>query len=57
MGGLEPTDWYVTRKSEISTAIPAKITAFRTATRLVCNSHKTAIDNASDVDELACNLQ
>ena len=50
---LDPTDWYVTRKSETSTAIPAKITAFRTAVRLVCNSHKTAIDNASDVDGLA----
>ena len=42
---LGETDWYVTRKSEISTAIPAKITAFRTATRLVANSHKTAVDN------------
>ena len=52
-GLLDPTDWYVTRKSETSTAIPAKITAFRTAVRLVCNSHKTAIDNASDVDGLA----
>tara|TARA_E500000178_G_C16843346_1_gene671627 strand:- start:62 stop:913 length:852 start_codon:yes stop_codon:yes gene_type:complete len=47
------TDWYVIRKQETSTAIPAKITAFRTATRLVANSHKTAVDNASDVDELA----
>ena len=47
------TDWYVTRKSEISTAIPAKITAFRTATRLVANSHKTAVDNCKTVDELA----
>ena len=50
---LLPTDWYVVRKSENSTAIPAKITAFRTATRLVCNSLCTAIDNASDVDALA----
>ena len=50
---LNTTDWYVTRKSETSTAIPAKITAFRTAVRLVCNSHKTAVDNASDVDGLA----
>ena len=48
-----PTDWYVTRKSETSTAIPAKITAFRTAVRLVCNSLCTAIDNASDVDAVA----
>ena len=50
---LDPTDWYVTRKSENSTAIPAKITAFRTAVRLVCNSHKTAVDNCTTVDELA----
>ena len=49
---LVPTDWYVTRKSENSTAIPAKITAFRTAIRLVCNSLCTAIDNASDVDAI-----
>ena len=50
---LGETDWYVTRKSEISTAIPAKITAFRTATRLVANSHKTAVDNCTTVEELA----
>ena len=48
-----PTDWYVVRKSENSTAIPAKISAFRTAVRLVCNSLCTAIDNASDLDALA----
>ena len=49
---LQSTDWYVTRKEEISTAIPSKITAYRTAVRLVCNSLKTAIDSASDVDGL-----
>ena len=48
-----PTDWYVVRKSENSTAIPAKISSFRTAVRLVCNSLCTAIDNASDLDALA----
>ena len=48
-----PTDWYVVRKSENSTAIPAKISAFRTAVRLVCNSLCTAIDSASDVDAVA----
>ena len=47
---LQSTDWYVVRKEEITTAIPSKITAYRTAVRLVCNSLKTAIDNASDVD-------
>ena len=50
---LSQTDWYVTRKSENNTAIPSQITAYRTATRLVCNSLKTAIDSASDVDAVA----
>ena len=51
--GLSRNDWYVTRKSENNTAIPSQITAYRTATRLVCNSLKTAIDSASDVDAVA----
>ena len=46
---MSPTDWYVTRKSETSTAIPSNVTAYRTACRLVCNSTKTAIGNASDL--------
>ena len=49
---MSGTDWYVIRKSETSTAIPAKVTAYRTACRLVCNSTKTAITNASDVAAL-----
>ena len=49
---MSSTDWYVTRKSETSTAIPSTVTAFRTASRLVCNSIKTAITNASDLDAL-----
>ena len=49
---MSSTDWYVTRKSETSTAIPSTVTAYRTACRLVCNSTKTAITNASDLDAL-----
>ncbi len=49
---MSGTDWYVTRKSETSTAIPSTVTAYRTAVRLVCNSTKTAITNASDLDAL-----
>ena len=49
---MSNTDWYVIRKSETSTAIPSTVTAFRTAARLVCNSTKTAITNASDLDAL-----
>ena len=51
-GAMRSTDWYVIRKSEVSTAIPDKVTAYRTACRLVCNSIKTAIGNASDLDAL-----
>ena len=50
--GMSSTDWYVTRKSETSAAIPSTVTAYRTACRLVCNSIKTAITNASDLDAL-----
>ena len=50
--GMSSTDWYVVRKSETSTAIPSTVTAYRTACRLVCNSIKTAITNASDLDAL-----
>ena len=49
---MSSTDWYVTRKSETSAAIPSTVTAYRTACRLVCNSTKTAIGNASDLDAL-----
>ena len=50
---LLPTDWYIVRKSEHNTAIPAKIVAYRLAARTVYDSLKTAITNASDVDALA----
>jgi len=46
---LSQTDWYVTRKTEANTAIPAEITAFRTAVRVNYASLKTAINDASDI--------
>ena len=49
---LQPTDWYVTRKTENNTAVPAKITAFRTAVRTVYSAAKDAINGASDIDAL-----
>jgi len=52
---LSQTDWYITRKSETNTAIPSGITAYRTAVRANYTVLKTAINNASDIDELkAC---
>ena len=52
---LAETDWYVVRKTEENTAIPAEVTAYRTAVRTNYTSLKTAINNASNIDELiAC---
>jgi hypothetical protein len=46
-GLLAPYDWYVTRKSEKSTAIPSSISTFRDAVRTSCANIETAI-NAVD---------
>jgi len=48
-GMLSETDWYVVRKTETNTAIPAEITAYRTAVRTNYASLKTAINDASDI--------
>jgi hypothetical protein len=50
---LANTDWYVVRKAEASTAIPAKITALRTATRTVYAAAKSAINGAANIGALA----
>jgi len=44
-GLLAPHDWYVTRKSEKSTAIPSAVTTYRDAVRTACASIETAIGN------------
>ena len=51
-GILNQTDWYVTRKSEESTAIPSAITTHRKAVRSKQASMETAITNASDTPAL-----
>ena len=45
---LSKTDWYVTRKSEKSTAIPSNITTWRNGIRTKQAEMETAITNASD---------
>ena len=52
-GILQDTDWYITRKADVGTAVPSAITTHRTAVRTKSNEMETAIDNASDVDALA----
>ena len=49
---LNPTDWYIVRKSETNTAIPVGITSFRTAVRDTCESRKVAINGAADIPAL-----
>ena len=49
---LGKTDWYVTRKSEKSTAIPSAVTTHRDAVRSKQSSMETAITNASDTPAL-----
>ena len=48
-GQLAPYDWYVTRKSEKSTAIPSTVSTYRDAVRTACAAIETSIANASDL--------
>ena len=48
-GLLAPYDWYVTRKSEKSTAIPNAVSTYRDAVRIACAAIETSISNASDL--------
>jgi hypothetical protein len=49
---LAQTDWYVTRNSEKSTAIPADVTTKRDAIRTECDRLETAIAGATTVEAL-----
>ena len=51
-GILADTDWYVTRKSEKSTAIPSNISTHRDAVRTKQAEMETAITNAADTAAL-----
>ena len=49
---LSETDWYITRNTEKSTAIPSAISTHRNAVRTKQASMETAITNASDTPAL-----
>ena len=49
---LSKTDWYITRKNEVSTAIPNAITTHRNLVRSRQAAMETAITNASDTPAL-----
>jgi len=49
---LAQTDWYVTRKSETDTAIPANVSTYRAAVRTVCNTRETEIAAVTTTEAL-----
>ena len=49
---LAKYDWYVVRKAEKSTAIPAAITTYRDGVRTACNTRETEIDACKDTAAL-----
>ena len=51
-GILNDTDWYITRNSEKSTAIPSAISTYRDSVRTKQAEMETAITNASDTPAL-----
>ena len=51
-GILSNTDWYITRNTEKSTAIPSSISTHRDAVRTKQSEMETAITNASDTPAL-----
>ena len=49
---LAKYDWYVVRKAEKSTAIPAAITTYRDGVRTACDTREKEIDACSDTAAL-----
>jgi hypothetical protein len=49
---LAKTDWYITRKTEKTTAVPSAISTHRDAVRTKQSSMETAINNAADTSAL-----
>ena len=54
---LSTTDWYVSRKAEKGTAIPANVETKRDAVRTECNRLETAIAAVTTVEELITVMQ
>ena len=52
-GLLSTTDWYVIRKEEEGTAIPANVTTYRQAVRRVSGEREALINGAADIPTLA----
>jgi len=49
---LLPTDWMIVRKAETNVAVPDATTTYRAAVRADALANRTAISNATTVEEL-----
>jgi hypothetical protein len=49
---LFPTDWMIVRKTETNVAVPDATTAYRASVRADALANRTAISNATTVEEL-----
>ena len=54
---LAQSDWYVTRKAEAGTEIPADVTTYRTAVRTVSGQREAQIAAVTTVEELKLLLE
>ena len=53
---LAQTDWYVTRKAETDTAIPADVLAYRESVRTISGTREGEINACTTIEELAALL-
>jgi len=53
---LADTDWYVTRKAETNTAIPASVLAYRESVRTISGTRESEINACTTTEELVALL-
>ena len=53
---LALSDWYVTRKAETNTAIPASVLAYRESVRTICGTREGEINACTTTEELVALL-
>jgi len=54
---LAKTDWLVTRKTEVGTAIPSEQATYRTAVRTQCGLREATINACADTDALCATIR
>ena len=49
---LSPTDWYITRKSELNTDVPESVTTYRAAVRTACAAREAELTAPTEIPAL-----